>query len=228
MINKSLKVIYIILISGFFVSQQIKGCDNSKEYIKEIIGISSSSLSEIKIEKKNINQIFIDSWIDVESSQETVPYDEIKILTIKECKLSKNVSYDIFNSFVNLKELNILKCNIDSKCLNNLLRGINPYSLSILNLSGSNFNFFDEKDFLGINSLFSLSKIIIPLNMDKSSQQTLEKLFDQPKLINSDNQEDKHLTVSQDEIIRIKNKISKYEGKLDYLKKLMQKLQVKD
>lgn len=177
--HKFLKVFSITLIAGFFMNQQTKGCDS-------LVNISSmlSSVSDIKIEKQELNQCFVDSWIDdIEKSSKTVFFNKINTLTIENCKLNKNVSYDIFNDFVNIKQLNILNCCFDSKELNNLLTYINPYSLSILNLSGSKFEFFDEKDFEGINSLFSLSKIILPLDMDQPSQRTLAKLFDQPMLI---------------------------------------------
>lgn len=182
--HKSLRVIAITLIAGLFMNQQTKGCDDSKEYIKGILSPSLiSSLPEIIIDKKELNQSFVDSWIDVESSQETFSFNKISILTIKECHLSEDVSYDIFNGFVNIQELNILKCNINSKCLNNLLRGINPYSLSKLDLSQSNFNCFSENDLESVNGLFSLRELVLPSNMDKTYQRTLEKLLGHPKII---------------------------------------------
>lgn len=174
-----LSVFSIALIAGFFMNQKTKGCD-------DLVNISSmlSNVSEIKIEGQKLDQCFVDSWIDdIEKSSETVSFSKINTLTIENCKLNKIVSYDIFNEFVNIKELNVLNCRIDSKELNNLLTYINPYSLSILNLSGSNFEFFDEKDFSGINSLFSLREIVLPSNMNKTYQRTLEKLLGHPKII---------------------------------------------
>lgn len=211
--RKLLNVFTIMWMVGFHMNQNTKGCE-------DFVSISSmSSVSEIKIEKRELNQNFIDAWIDdLEKSSETVSFSQIITITLKECCVGNGLSYDIFHDFFNVKELNILHCDLGSKDLSNLLSYINPHSLSRLNLSESNFSCFDEKDFTRIKSLFSLSEIVLPVNMDHSSQIVLQKIFGHPKLIISDFLEkDKRINFSIYEIDYISNKIAEYEKKVGEL-----------
>lgn len=135
----------------------------------------------ITITKQTLDKNFVNSWID---SIESITYDVTKIhtITLDNVKLDPIVSYDIFHDFPNVQELNILHSHLNSKELNNLLTYINPYVLSKLNLSGSTLDIVNETDFMRIKSLFSLSTLILPANMDKESQMMLEKLFCYPKV----------------------------------------------
>jgi hypothetical protein len=139
--------------------------------------------TEITIEHQKLDQLFVDSWI--ENDESTIEEDrKIDTITIKDSQLFDNVSYNIFKSFVNIKELNVLNSNLNSKSLHRLLRGINPYSLSRLNLSGSKFSSFSAEDLISLNGLFSLPELVLPSDIDEHSQKILKKVLNVNKIIN--------------------------------------------
>src|SRR5436853_4210582 len=105
------------------------------------------NLLEIKIENQKLDWYFLDSYTDnIENYSKIFSYKEIRTVTLKDCQLCNDVYYDIFQDFVNIKELNILNCDLDSKSLHIVLHCVNPYSLSKLDLSDSTFDFFSEED----------------------------------------------------------------------------------
>lgn len=125
-----------------------------------------------------LDKIFLDSWIDnIENFSQRVKFNNIHTITIQNCQLNGDVSYDIFCDFVNIQQLNIIHSNFNSESLTTLLTYINPYSLLKLDLSGSTFSSFSEDDFISINSLFALSELILPTNTDDASGKILRKLF---------------------------------------------------
>jgi ankyrin repeat protein len=87
------------------------------------------------------------------------------------------VSYDIFSSLVNLKTIRIINSSLTTKQLNNLLYYVNAYSVYHLDLTGSSFTSFDEKDLIPIKSLLALGTLIIPSGMDESNQKILKTVL---------------------------------------------------
>jgi hypothetical protein len=137
-----------------------------------------STISEITIEHQELDERFVDSWIDdIEEKSKIIVFSKIRTITIRNSQLFDTLSYDIFHDFVSITQLNILDSTFDSKSLNNLLTYINFYSLSKLDLSGSKFSFFNVNDFKRIRGLFSLMELILPSDMDEHSQKELKKVL---------------------------------------------------
>lgn len=137
-----------------------------------------SDSSEITIEKQNLNHSFVDNWIDgIEELSKTMEFSKVRTITLKEIQLDNKVAYDIFHDFPNITRLNILNSHFGSKELNNVLTYINPYSLSILDLSGSTFDHFNINDFRRIGGLFGLMELILPSNMNESDKTSLNQFF---------------------------------------------------
>lgn len=135
-------------------------------------------MTEITIEKQNMDLCFVDSWIDgLEELSKNIMFSKIRTITLKEVQLYDSVAYDIFHEFVNITRLDILNSQFNSKQLANILNYINPYSLSTLDLSGSTFDYFNKSDFMRIGGLFCLSEIILPLNMDEQDQKVLRDIL---------------------------------------------------
>lgn len=103
-------------------------------------------------------------------------FSDIKTIILNNVQLDTTVSYDIFDSFVNVTTLKVINSHLTSKGLNNLLTYINPYSLSKLDLTGSVFDHFNQSDLIHLGSLFALT-LIPPSNMNGEDQEYLEKLL---------------------------------------------------
>lgn len=163
------------------------------QVLSEALGVSIKQLGnehghlEIRTETQTLDEYFVDSWIDtIERFSEMFNFRKVSTITLVGCKFYRPIAYDIFCDFVNILELRLLFCELDSKNLTDVLTFVNPYSLSRLDLTGSTFSSFAKDDFRRITSLFSLSSLILPANMDEHYKTTLEKLFAYPTMIVSD------------------------------------------
>jgi hypothetical protein len=130
----------------------------------------------LEIKDQTLDQIYVDAWTERECNTDC-DFDKIRKLALDTVQLSDKVSYCIFTSCVNVLDLNILNSRINSKTLYRVLRGVNPYSLRRLDLSGSVFDSFDETDLTWLNGLFSISELILPDNMDPHARTVLKTIL---------------------------------------------------
>lgn len=136
------------------------------------------NVSELVIEYQDLNHTFVDQWIDdLDKLSMSFDFAHIHTLTLNEVTLHNNIAYDIFHDFSALQRLNILHSHFGSRGLNNILTYINPYSVTILDLSESSFDSFDIDDFSRIKGLFSLKQLILPRNINYSNQILLKRFL---------------------------------------------------